>query len=158
MYTAYKKIDQALWKHFNEPEGDFEPYDSTQYAWVLGLQADAEHLALKHGLEPVKEVVVELEKKFNVKVDLLDWTKIEKALEIRSDWAAALKKVRRGSDLSAKIGWGFEKSDLRTLLKLHQQNKYRKKIEDLLTDCNFHSFCEALWGGNYDEAKKIEKL
>ena len=51
---------------------------------------------------------------------------------------AALKSVKRGSELSGPLDWSFSKRDLTELAKLHKANKCRKKIEDLLTDCNFH--------------------
>lgn len=70
--------------------------------------------------------------------DYLNFDKLERNVEIRNDFLAALKSVKRGSELSGPLGWSFSKRDLTELAKLHKANKCRKKIEDLLTDCNFH--------------------
>lgn len=59
--------------------------------------------------------------------------------EIRRDWASALRAVRHGEDLSHDINWAFSKRDIKNLAKLHKANRFRKKIENLLDDCNFHT-------------------
>ena len=74
------------------------------------------------------------------------------AAAIRRDWARALRGVRKSTDLGVKIGWGFSNDDLYTLVELHRKNKFRKKIEDLLEDCNFHEFCGLLSAGEYEAA------
>ena len=72
--------------------------------------------------------------------------------EIRSDWKTALKGVRYGTDLSADIEFGFNKEDIKALAEVHRDNKgLRKKIEDLLEDCNFHYECGQFNKGEYDE-------
>ena len=48
------------------------------------------------------------------------------------------KRDHLASFLSGPLDWSFSKRDLTELAKLHKANKCRKKIEDLLTDCNFH--------------------
>ena len=82
----------------------------------------------------------------------------KKSAAIRHDWPAAFRKVKNGRELSSAIGYGFYKDDLRTFLKLHKANKFRKKIENLLTDCNYHTFCGYLSVGEYDNAKEHEEL
>ena len=81
----------------------------------------------------------------------------KRSAAIRHNWPAAFRKVKNGRELSSAIGWGFYKDDLRTFLKLHKANKFRKKIEDLLTDCNYHTFCGYLSVGEYDNAKEHEE-
>ena len=76
--------------------------------------------------------------------------------EIREDWESALEQVKKGSDLSSKIGYGFSNEDITELAKLHKNNICRDKIEDLLTDCNFHSECSKFVNGEYDEFLKEE--
>ncbi|BAL82930.1 hypothetical protein SELR_12220 [Selenomonas ruminantium subsp. lactilytica TAM6421] len=78
--------------------------------------------------------------------------------EIQSNWGAALESVNDGAMLSSAIGYGFSKADLRELLALHQAGKYQQKIEELLVDCNFISFCCCLISHNYDEAIEVEGL
>ena len=82
---------------------------------------------------------------------------IDKCIEdakVRLDFASYLRGVKNGSDLSHKVGYSFDSDDLMELMKLHKSNKFRKKIEDLLTDCNFHSGCELLCKKEYDQYEK----
>ena len=77
--------------------------------------------------------------------------------EIREDWETALEQVNCGSDLSSKIGYAFSNEDITELAKLHKNNICREKIEDLLTDCNFHYECSKFANGEYEEFLKEEK-
>ncbi len=73
------------------------------------------------------------------------------AEQIRDDFETALKQVDNGSELSSILGWGFYANDLTNLAIIHRENpELRRKIEDLLTDCNFHSECNAFKDGKYD--------
>ena len=94
-------------------------------------------------LQNMKDLDLYLCKKANpygdkILQDYLNFDKLERNVEIRNDFLAALKSVKRGSELSGPLDWSFSKRDLTELAKLHKANKCRKKIEDLLTDCNFH--------------------
>ena len=71
--------------------------------------------------------------------------------EIRKDFAIALRNVKNGSALSGTLRWSFTDEDLTNLAKLHKSNKFRKKIEDLLTDCNFHSECSLMSSKDYSK-------
>lgn len=71
--------------------------------------------------------------------------------EIRSDWAAALRSVKYGYELSKWIDYGFYDEDIVELAKLHKRNRFRRKIEDLLEDCNFHYECGKFADHDYDE-------
>lgn len=68
--------------------------------------------------------------------------------EIRADWETALNTMTYG-DIASEIGWGFTDEDLRELMRLHKAGCCRKQIEDLLTDCNFHTESCAWHEGNY---------
>ena len=57
-------------------------------------------------------------------------------------------------DISRIIEWGFYPEDLRELMRLHRSGVQMWKIEDLLEDCNFHTFCGCLHDGDYDGAAK----
>lgn len=72
-----------------------------------------------------------------------------KNASIRRNFAAAFEKVKHGCDLSGILGYGFSNGDLTNLAILHKENQYRDKIEDLLTDCNFHEECEMMSSGDY---------
>lgn len=73
--------------------------------------------------------------------DFVKMKKCRKAAKIRGNFGEALKSVKEGSDLAHDIGYGFSDEDLSELAQLHKAKKYRKKIEDLLTACNFHDAC-----------------
>ena len=67
------------------------------------------------------------------------------------DFNKALSRVKEGSDLSRKCGWGFSMLEIKELAILHKTGKHREKIEDLLTDCNFHRECSDFMHGRYDQ-------
>lgn len=68
---------------------------------------------------------------------------------IRQNWEKMLESPVGYEYIARKIGWGFTYEDLRELMELHNAGKYREKIEDLLTDCNFHTECADWSEGNY---------
>ena len=78
--------------------------------------------------------------------------------EIHTNWAETLESAEDISMLSAAIGFGFTKDDLRELVALHQAGKYQEKIEALLVECNFISFCCCLMNKEYAEAIEMEGL
>ena len=71
--------------------------------------------------------------------------------EVRLNWDAALDKSYKGEDLSPIIRWAFGYSDLFELYILYRNNKHREKIENLLSDCNFHTECLLLRNHEYKE-------
>ena len=71
--------------------------------------------------------------------------------EIRHDFATSLRNCKEGSDLSSQLHWAFSDKDVTELAKLHKSNKFRRKIEDLLEDCNFHYECGKFAKNEYDE-------
>lgn len=87
----------------------------------------------------------------------IDFEKCVREAEIRLDFASALRSVKNGTDLSYPLGWGFGKDDLMALMALHKSNKFRRKIEDLLEDCNFHTECGLLSEKQYEEFERFVK-
>lgn len=72
------------------------------------------------------------------------------------NWEEKLKSVKHGSALSREIDWGFYDDDLKELAQIHKahpKGAMRRKIEELLEDCNFHMECSALVAGDYDHFK-----
>lgn len=73
-------------------------------------------------------------------------------------WNNRLSKCKNITDvgtISKEIGWGFYRNDIITLVKLHKENKHRIWIEELLTDCNFHTECAKMRSGNYEEILEV---
>ena len=67
---------------------------------------------------------------------------------VRENWESALNSMPYGK-IAETIEWGFTDGDLQELMRLHKAGIFREKIEDLLTDCNFHYECGEWSEGNY---------
>lgn len=81
--------------------------------------------------------------------DLVDFPGIVRDITIRRNFDKALSEVSHGSNLSHDLEYSFSKNDLKELAKLHKTGKHQNKIEDLLTDCNFHEESAAMESGDY---------
>lgn len=68
----------------------------------------------------------------------IDMKKLIEHAKISMDLDAALSSVKRGNELSSALGYGLSTRELEQLVDLHEAGKHRKKIEDLLTNLNFH--------------------
>ena len=74
-------------------------------------------------------------------------------------WKRAFDQVVHGDELSEILDYGFDEKDLENLAEIHEKDKaYRKKIEELLTDCNFHTECEWMVKGEYDKFQNWEDV
>ena len=80
-----------------------------------------------------------------------DRTAAKRDAEIRNDWSAALGSGKRIEDISADIGWAFTDEDIKELAWLHKECIHRKKIEQLLIECNLISVAFDLRDGRYIE-------
>ena len=76
-------------------------------------------------------------------------------VKVRSDWDMAFRSVSHGDSLSRWIGWALSPQDLLVLCCLHEAGEHRKKIEELMEDCNFHKENGLLSDGKYDECRKV---
>lgn len=72
---------------------------------------------------------------------------------VRANFKKYLEEAKKGEDLSTVLHFGFSEEDIKNLAILHRdgQRPIRNKIEDLLTDCNFHTECADIQNGNYDK-------
>ena len=151
-FDDYRRLDHALYEHFGETiSTECEP-KYNDYRWRLLLAADIESLSMKHGFNAVKEATQDIIGTNSLKIDHIDWESIENGVRVRNDWPAALRSVKEGRALSARIGWSFYEMDLLVLMRLHKANRFRRKIEGLLDDCNFHSLSSYLECKDYDAA------
>lgn len=150
----YKNTIYKLWEIY-WPEEDNSGYEKLQDLDILQLNMRLESdiksclkktkLSPKH-IESIREIVADgCPDNPNI-----DFDACVEDVRIRLDFASALRKVKNGTELSHKLGWGFAKKDLLNLMELHKKNKFRKKIEDLLEDCNFHSECSLLCSKDYE--------
>lgn len=118
--------------------------------WLESDVAAALKKSKLNDIDRIREIVTGSEAK-------IDFEKCVREAEIRLDFASALRSVKDGTDLSYPLGWGFGRDDLMALMALHKSNKFRRKIEDLLEDCNFHTECGLLSEKQYEEFERFVK-
>lgn len=149
--TAIHKLWDIYWKDDDNSEAEERLNEYSEiYQLEMWFASDIKYCLKKSKLQDLKIIkkIVE-ESGANINFD-----KCIRDTEIRLDFASALRNVRHGEALSGVLEWGFAPDDLMELMKLHKSNKFRKKIEDLLTDCNFHSECGLLSSRNYEGFEK----
>lgn len=74
-------------------------------------------------------------------------------LQITDNWEKSLRTYSI-SEISHKLKYCFSKEELKELTTLHKETTkkiVKKRIEDLLTNCNFHSESGILANGNYNK-------
>ena len=74
-------------------------------------------------------------------------------LHITDNWEKSLRTYSI-SEISHKLKYCFSKEELKELTTLHKETTkkiVKKRIEDLLTNCNFHSESGILVNGNYNK-------
>ena len=72
-------------------------------------------------------------------------------VNIKKDFCTAFREEKDVSEIAHKLDYGLSSSDLRSLAVLHKENKCRRKIEELLTSCNFHYACAKFANKEYNE-------
>ena len=144
--------DKTIRTHFYSKKESYVPIDSA-IDWLQNDIADIltnKDIDREEALDFINKTIEDTGRKEEI-LEYIDLNKALKAADIRSDFASALKRVKKGSDLSSTLDWGFSRNDITNLAKLHKANKYRRKIEDLLEDCNFHTECYDFATSNYEE-------
>ena len=161
-YVAVKDTDERLWKYFY-PKWDKEYTPPEEpHLWLLGFHSDAVFMLTDPGLNDMVDAQAEIERYIDsyrglIVGDLREfvgWDKILEEAELRKNIADALRASRNGSDLSGRLGYCFYRFDCDRLFKLHKSGKYRKKIEDLLEDCNYHWLSGLLARKDYEGAAR----
>ena len=153
-FYDYRQLEYALYGHFGEKISLKNEPSFTDSRWPMWLAADIEDLSTRHGFETVKNAAQHFISTGSLNVDRIDWENIEMAIKVRSDWPAALESAKDGYDLSWRINFGFFGKDLLELMRLHKENRFREKIEELLYYCNYHSLSSYLSQEDYDAAVK----
>lgn len=151
---AVKNIDEQLWnKYFPHHGTTYEPQLHQVYLW---LEADIPYIVLHSETHPtldnIKSEILSIDKNFgNEIISNLDFESMEEIISIKCDWENSLRSIRTGRALSSPIGYSLDLMDLKNLATLHKANKFKKKIETLLTNCNFHKECSDFKNKHYDE-------
>lgn len=148
------ELDEKIWKKYH-PDYKDENRPNLQQA-VIWLNYDISHILYEFP-DSETDILAIIKKSVYGDEIIEKYLNLDKAREkasIRRDFTAALKSVKYGSQLSSKLDWSFTDKDLKVLAELHKAGKFRKKIEDLLEDCNFHSECGKFINHDYDEFLK----
>lgn len=137
---AMCELDRAIWQKYRNPSDVEEIPKQLASVWlhndIVSILFD-EEIDAEQRLQEIITIINESDYGSEI-LKLININELRKEVKIRRNWPETLKKVKVGSELSGKIGYSLSAADLKKLALLHQSNKYRKKIEDLLTDCNFH--------------------
>lgn len=154
------RLDDLLWSMFYPNDTELNTADRKLFVAYLWLTNDIQHILLdpQFDREESENKILEVIHSSKYGAEILEknisWEGISKNVELRSDFEQALKNVKDGSDLSSDLSYCLSSLDLKRLATLHKARKYRKKIENLLTNCNFHKECGDFINGNYDEYLK----
>ena len=170
-FHAAARLDNAIWKHFH-PEDDkeyeidanlvFSFLEGTIIYVLIDKDIDADEAETFMREEFLKEYEIfkkkfpeETKEAFMKRISNRYWKHIKAEIDIHRDWSSAFKSVKDGADLSGPVRYSFYQSDLYEFVRLHKANKFRKKIENLLTNCNYHGESRLLSEGLYDEYIKL---
>lgn len=151
-----KDLDYNIWKKYHpEYDGKNEPDLNQAIIW---LKNDISSIMVDFPNSENDILNLIKNNEFgNEIITMIEMNEIRDDVNIRTDFFTALNSVKRGSDLSHRIGYALTPKDLSKLALLHKQNKCRNKIEELLTDCKFHYECCQFENQNYEEFLNIEK-
>lgn len=115
------------------------------------LEGDIEEILMKEksDIEHIKMYMLDKEYGKLILEDV-DLKKIEKSANTRKNFLEMLDHSEHGWELSKIIHYSMSNTDLARLALIHRDNPHiRKKVEELLEDCNFHYECGFLAKGDY---------
>lgn len=151
LFALHKDINlnyDLMEDDYYEPREDWVArFISDDIEWIFQTAPSSAHKEIEQDIRSKIEATGCAKKVY----EAIKWDSIFENLAIRADFASALSQIEDGASLAGKLGWGFSDKDLRQLAKLHKENRFRKKIEEMLTDANFHATVRMLTAGDYDE-------
>ena len=134
------ELDQTIWQKYRGSSDMDEVPKHLASVWlrndIVSVLSD-EEIDAEQRLQEIIAIINETDYGSEI-LDLIKIQDIREEVKIRRDWPNALQKVKSGGQLSRNIGYRLSSVDLKKLALLHQSNRGRKKIEELLTNCNFH--------------------
>lgn len=146
-----KDLDLEIWKkYYPDYKEDNEP---ELYQAPIWLRNDIVAIIIDFH-ESENDIISIINRAKHGKEIIADYLKLDlirNEVMIRTDFLSALCSVENGSDLSSSIQYSLSSKDLFELAKLHKANKCRRKIEELLTSCNFHYECGKFANKEYGE-------
>ena len=156
---AMYDLDEEIWKRYY-PDFPGEKLTDLRLS-SLWLKIDIETIladkkfAKKFDMEKEAKYIFDLIKKSEYGNEILskyiNQNDIIDAVNIKTDFCTAFREEKDVSEIAHKLDYGLSSSDLRSLAVMHKENKCRRKIEELLTSCNFHYACAKFANKEYDE-------
>lgn len=153
---AMCELDDAIWERFY-PGSTYDTSERDPSLAFLWLQSDISYILSDDSfdLDQTKEVIVSMIEAADYGKEILGsyihMDEQEREALIRRDFQEAFRHVKYGGDLGSDIRYALSDRDLRHLAELHKANHCRKKIEGLLTACNYHYECGRFANRQYDE-------
>lgn len=159
-----QNLDETIWNHFHPDETDTESSSlELVNVWlrtdIVAILTDPKFDREESG-KWIKSEIQKVDINGEIMNKYLSWNEIDDEVDIRSDYETAFNKVEHGYDLSGSLQYSFGKNDLSQLAALHKKSKCRRKIEELLEDCNFRGASSDFKNHNYEEylhSEKVEK-
>lgn len=146
-----KELDLVIWKKYHpDYKEDKEPELYQSPMW-LRIDIVAIIIDFPESEKDIISIISEMKHGKEIISAYLNFNSIRDEVKIRTNFLSALHSVECGSDLSSRIQYCLSSKDLFELAKLHKANKCRRKIEELLTACNFHYACRKFANKEYKE-------
>lgn len=153
-YSLYSKI------YFNDSDDEIEMLlkgmdldDEANFIYHLQNEFDVilKNKSPKERLKTIDEIKDLFKDVFTLTDE--DFQPAMTRLQITDNWEKSLRTYSM-SEISHKLKYCFSKEELKELATLHKETTkkiMRKRIEDLLTNCNFHYESGILADGNYNK-------
>ena len=156
---AMRELDMAIWQKYYPNEKGVDCPD-LYYAgtWLRNDIAEIlsnENNDLDKTLEDIWAMIRATKYHSEILVEYVRTEEVLAEVKIRRDFKAAFDNVKYGNDLAHELGYTLSEYDLKKLAVLHKSNKCRKKIESLLTACNYHGDCSKFRNKEYEDFLEV---
>lgn len=153
-YSLYSKV------YFNDSDDEIESLlnameidDEARFIYHLQNEFDVilKNKTPKERLETIEEIKSLFKEAFTLTDE--NFQPAMNRLHITDDWEKALRGMQV-EKLAKDLNYSFCPADLKDLATIHKTTTKRvvkKRIEDLLTYCNFHSESGEFHDGNYEQ-------
>ncbi len=156
IYGEITRLNQVISEKYLNDSHPLKP-DNFELIPVWFMDDVEKIFMMSDNSEQIKDEIIALLKASEFYDEIIDimrgWemsiNTIYEGAMIRKDFYSALKSAKKGTDLSHPLRYAFSDRDICNLAKIHKRGRFRRKIEDLLTDCNFHAECGLMYKGDY---------
>ena len=158
--NAMVALDEQIWeKYYPSSEEGSKPGLHVAYIW---LKNDIVHILSDKAIDAeeagkdILSMIKSSEYGEEILARYISMSAVMEEVGIRKDFLSAFMTIKDVSRLANKLGYALGESDLEQLARLHKSNRCRKRIERLLTVCNFHCECGKFIRKEYDEFINIK--